>query len=686
MTTSALITGVTGQDGAYLSQLLLDQGYQVYGTYRRTSSVNFWRLEELGVLQHPDLHLVEYDLTDPGAAIRLLQHAEPAEVYNLAAQSFVGVSFDQPVTTAQITGLGPLHLLEAIRIVNPQIRFYQASTSELYGKIHEMPQTETTVFHPRSPYGVAKLFAHWSTVNYREAYGLFASSGILFNHECVTADTPLLVRTNGIVNVATADELVALRGKGSNSQFFAPPALEVWDGAQWTLVTGITATRRRPAEDNHRLLMVQARAAAVRTTAHHQLLDAAEHPVRADAVQAGDRLFLSAIFPETPAWTALLPEMAELLGLLTADGYVASDGSGIQFTNNDPELIERVATLWRMLLLGDSRIATSPSGFSTRLVTQLYLIGVGQNMAGWLREQMYSKRGYKRVPPLVLNAHLSIQAAYLHGYYAGDGLKRGNGESIKTNSALLAQGIYWLYANQGRLASVYVEQRQGRAYYQLNLPTATPTGNKGQHLRKDPAEIRTIAEWDTEHDDWVFDFETGSGLFMAGVGRAVIHNSPLRGKEFVTRKITDAVARIHLGQQETLELGNLDAQRDWGYAKEYVAGMHLMLQHATPDSYVLATGQTWPVRHFVELAFAAVGVTLDWQGRHEHEIGRDARTGQLRVRVNPQFYRPCEVDVLCGNPQKAREQLGWIPTTPLAELCRLMVAADLRRVERGFSF
>ncbi len=341
----ALITGVTGQDGAYLSQMLLDRGYRVYGTYRRTSSVNFWRLEELGVLHHPDLHLVEYDLTDPGASIRLLQSTEPTEVYNLAAQSFVGVSFDQPVTTAQITGLGPLHLLEAIRTVNPGIRFYQASTSELYGKIHEMPQTETTFFHPRSPYGVAKLFAHWSTVNYREAYGLFACSGILFNHE-----------------------------------------------------------------------------------------------------------------------------------------------------------------------------------------------------------------------------------------------------------------------------------------------------------------------------------------------------SELRGKEFVTRKITDAVARIHLGQQETLELGNLDAQRDWGYAKEYVEGMYRMLQHSEPDTYVLATGQTWPVRHFVELAFQAVGVILDWQGQNEHEIGRDARNGQLRVRVNPQFYRPCEVDVLCGNPQKARDRLGWVPTTSLEDLCRLMVAADLRRVERGFSF
>lgn len=341
----AIITGVTGQDGAYLTQLLLERDYRVYGTYRRTSSVNFWRLEELGVQNHPHLELVEYDLTDPGASIRLLQRAEPDEVYNLAAQSFVGVSFEQPVTTAQITGIGPLHLLEAIRIVNPKIRFYQASTSEMYGKIHELPQTETTFFHPRSPYGVAKLFAHWATVNYRESYDLFACSGILFNHE-----------------------------------------------------------------------------------------------------------------------------------------------------------------------------------------------------------------------------------------------------------------------------------------------------------------------------------------------------SPLRGKEFVTRKITDAAARIHLGQQAILELGNLDAQRDWGYALEYVEGMHRMLQHAEPDTYVLATNQTWTVRHFVELAFRAVGIELSWQGQAEQEQGRDARTGQLRVRVNPRFYRPCEVDLLQGNPAKARQQLGWEPRTELAELCRLMVEADLRRNQRGVSF
>ena len=179
----AIVTGITGQDGAYLAELLLEKGYTVYGTYRRTSSVNFWRIEELGIQNNPNLHLVEYDLTDLSASIRLLQTTEATEVYNLAAQSFVGVSFDQPVTTAEITGLGAVNLLEAIRIVNPKIRFYQASTSEMFGKVQAVPQKEDTPFYPRSPYGVAKLYAHWMTVNYRESYGIFATSGILFNHE-----------------------------------------------------------------------------------------------------------------------------------------------------------------------------------------------------------------------------------------------------------------------------------------------------------------------------------------------------------------------------------------------------------------------------------------------------------------------------------------------------------------------
>lgn len=342
---SVVITGITGQDGAYLAELLLAKGYTVYGTYRRTSSVNFWRIKELGIANHPNLRLVEFDLTDLSSAIRLLVVSGAMEVYNLAAQSFVGVSFDQPVATAEITGIGPLNLLEAIRIVNPKIRFYQASTSEMFGKVQAIPQIESTPFYPRSPYGVAKLYAHWITINYRESYGIFGCSGILFNHE-----------------------------------------------------------------------------------------------------------------------------------------------------------------------------------------------------------------------------------------------------------------------------------------------------------------------------------------------------SPLRGREFVTRKITDSIAKIKLDKQDVLELGNLDAKRDWGYAKDYVEGMWRMLQVDTPDTYVLATNRTETVRDFVTMACKAADINIVWEGANEQERGIDSATGKTIVAINPKFYRPAEVDLLIGNPEKAKRELGWTPKTTLEELCRMMVEADLRRNEIGFSF
>lgn len=359
---TAIITGITGQDGAYLSQLLLEKGYTVHGTYRRTSSVNFWRIEELGIQNHPNLHLVEYDLTDLGATIALLQKVQPDEIYNLAAQSFVGVSFDQPNTTAQITGIGALNLLEAIRLVNPGIRFYQASTSEMFGNVQAIPQIEDTPFYPRSPYGVAKLYAHWMTVNYRESYDIFGSSGILFNHE-----------------------------------------------------------------------------------------------------------------------------------------------------------------------------------------------------------------------------------------------------------------------------------------------------------------------------------------------------SPLRGREFVTRKITDSVAKIKQGKLDVLELGNMDAKRDWGFAKEYVEGMWRILQADEPDTFVLATNRTETVRDFVRMAFKAIGVELEFKGQGDGEYAviasinstlspafshgeRELKVGQSVLRVNPRFYRPAEVELLIGNPAKAKAQLGWEPKTTLEQLCQMMVEADLRRNTEGFSF
>ncbi len=320
---TALITGITGQDGAYLAELLLNKGYTVVGAERRASTRNRMRTNELGITD--DVVFADFDLADQGNMMRVLDKHQPDEVYNLAAQSFVALSFEQPVMTGDVTGLGVARLLEAVRTVNPKIRFYQASTSEMFGKVQAVPQNENTPFYPRSPYGVAKLYGHWLTVNYRESYELYACSGILFNHE-----------------------------------------------------------------------------------------------------------------------------------------------------------------------------------------------------------------------------------------------------------------------------------------------------------------------------------------------------SPLRGPEFVTRKITLAVARIKKGLQKELRLGNLDAKRDWGFAKEYVEGMYLMLQQSVPDDYVLATGETHTVEAFVEAAFAAAG--LQW---------RDF------VVIDPAFVRPAEVDLLLGDPGKAKEKLGWQPRTTFAELVALMVEADLARISVG---
>jgi len=334
----AFVTGITGQDGAYLTELLINKGYKVFGGYRRSSSQTFWRLSELGLLNHENLSLVEHDLTDLGSSIRVISTVAPDEVYNLAGQSFVGVSFTQPSTTVQISGLGALHILEAVRIVNPKIRCYQASSAEMFGKVQSVPQNEKTAFYPRSPYAVAKLFAHWSAVNYRESYGMFVASGILFNHE-----------------------------------------------------------------------------------------------------------------------------------------------------------------------------------------------------------------------------------------------------------------------------------------------------------------------------------------------------SPLRGAEFVTRKISHGVAKISLGQQEPMKLGNLDAKRDWGFAGEFVEGMWRMLQVDEPRTFVLATGITTSVRDFATHSFEAAGINLEWIHSGDSEVGRCAASGRTVVAVDPALRRPAEVDLLVGDPSDAKDILGWSPATTVRDLSRIMVAADLAR-------
>lgn len=659
----ALVTGVTGQDGSYLAELLLEKGYEVHGTVRRSSTETFERIEHL----RDRITLHQADLFDQRSLVDALRAAKPDEIYNLAAMSFVATSWIQPTLTAEFTGTGVTRMLEAMREVCPEARFYQASSSEMFGKVLEVPQTEDTPFYPRSPYGVAKVYGHFITVNYRESYDLHATSGILFNHECITEQTPVVVREDGVVSVKTPADLVALLRKGRSTQTFEPKGVtEIWDGDGWTLVNAITATRRRRTDPDHHLLAIETRAGVVDVTAHHHMLDADYEQVSARDVEEGDRLAVHEHFPASLEWTSLTPEMGELLGLLAADGYVARDGGHVRFTNNDPILRTRVAQLWSRCFLGDSTAWTGSSGWSEDASVEALNLHGAPGVGTWLRAQLYTATAHKQVPALVLNAVPEVQQAFLEGHYAGDGLKRGRGDSITTNSPVLAQGLVWLYGLQSRPISVYTEPREDRVYYRLNVGARITASAKGQHLRRDPAEVRRIREATPEADEWVFDLETESGHFCAGVGRLVVHNSPRRGLEFVTRKITWHAAAIKLGLRKELALGNLDAKRDWGYAKDYVKAMWLMLQQDTAEDFVIATGQANTVRECVEVAFDEAGL-----GDFEPY-----------VRIDPAFVRPAEVDLLIGDPTKAKEQLGWVPETSFEELIRLMTRADLAHLAR----
>src|SRR6185312_2919081 len=273
--------------------------------------------------------------------------------------------------TAEFTGVGVTRILEAMREACPEARFYQASSSEMFGKVLEVPQTEATPFYPRSPYGVAKAYGHFITVNYRESYDLHATSGILFNHECVSANTPLIVRQLGNIAIKTPAELVPLQRKGTSSQSFSPDNLiEVWDGEDWTFVKAITATRRRRTDPDHELLSIQTRGGVADVTAHHLMLDDDYEPILAREVGEGDDLAIADWMPETSGWTVATHEMAELLGLLAADGHVSRDGRHVRLTNNDFAVRARAMGLWSMVFMGSSREWTGTSGFDVEATVE----------------------------------------------------------------------------------------------------------------------------------------------------------------------------------------------------------------------------------------------------------------------------------------------------------------------------
>ncbi len=676
----ALITGITGQDGSYLSELLLEQGYEVHGIIRRTSTFNTDRIDHIYEDPHNErakLFLHYGDLTDGVTLRRILEEVKPVEIYNLGAQSHVRVSFDTPEYTADAVGMGTLRLLEAIRDYQQrtgiQVRFYQAGSSEMFGKVQEIPQKETTPFYPRSPYACAKVYAHWQTVNYRESYDLFACNGILFNHECVTAETPVIVRQDGLIDILPIEDIVPHRTEGKHGHRYTTDLspedrFEVWDANGWTEVTCMTATwngsKRKPNKQVHR---IAARGAVYHATSDHVVFvtkDEQPKELPAGEVMVGDSLALIDL-PQPTDQIDLTQTEAWLLGIIAAEGYVSENGK-VQVTNQDATLLDRVAASWRKITGGGSSRYVAPSGFEGGgEVIQLRLNG-NADYGRYIYNSLYSRSGHKRIPKRIVNACYQERLAFLQGFNAGDGLKSTpctyEFQGFKTASAVMAAGLYWMAVTTlNQRAIICTEEREGRIYYQINLNSPDVPGNKGQHLRRPLAEV--VKAQPIEYDNWLFDFATTSGTFHAGVGQGWIHNSPRRGETFVTRKITRALARIVAGKQKKLYLGNLDSKRDWGYAKDYVRGMWLMLQQDEPDDYVLATNETHSIREFMDIAFNYVN--LDW---HDY------------VEFDSRYLRPAEVDLLIGDSTKARQKLGWQPSVTFEELVILMVEADLEAI------
>jgi len=662
---TCLITGITGQDGSYLAEFLLNKGYKVYGVVRRNSTEPFDRIGHI----KDRIEFLQADLLDQLSLIDAIKTAQPDEVYNLAAQSFVPTSWVQPVLTGEFTALGVTRVLEAIKLVNPKIRFYQASSSEMFGAVKETPQNENTPFHPRSPYGVAKVYGHYITVNYRESYNIFACSGILFNHECVTSNTPVIIKKNGVIDILPIGELYPAKEKGSNKQTLdvSRDRLEVWDKNGFVRVTTVTSTKAKTRWEQKKIIRVVGRQTCLAATGDHLFyMQDGEKP--AGEIRPGDRAELVEL-PEAPGISSVTAEEAMLLGMFVADGsaYISDNHIRARFTNTNQKLRALFSRLWGMVTLGYTSEGMGVSGFPPYNEIEYLSLNGASEYNLWLLSKCYTQYGFKKVPSKILNSHIDVWRAFLKGYNLCDGLKRNRTKyeykNFKTNSPSLALALWWMAEKAlNQKLTLAVEERNGKIYYSMNLRSPIVVGSKGQHLVQDSFAILKTSQID--YSGWLVDFATETGTFHAGVGKSLIHNSPRRGLEFVTRKITDTVARIKLGMANELKLGNMDAKRDWGFAGDYVKAMWMMLQQKNPDDYVIATGKSHSVREFAELAFSHAGLDC-----------------KKYVKVDKSLLRPAEVNALIGDYSKAKKVLGWTPSVSFDELATMMVDSDIERLK-----
>jgi len=606
----AFLTGITGMDGSYLTEYLLDKGYDVWGMIRRCSNLNTTRIDH--IFHHPRLFLRYGELIDSSSLHRMFSEIEQRygedlerlEFYNLGAMSHVRVSFDEPEYTAQTDGVGVLKCLELILHSNmrDKIRFYQASTSELFGKVQEIPQTETTPFYPRSPYAVAKLFGYWTTKNYREAYGLFACNGILFNHESVPGGSPILYRrSDGRIDIRPIREMET-------------EGVEVLDDGGWTRVQAVSHYR----SETKTVFPIRTQTASLDLTTGHPVILANGMDKYCQDVTDKDVL-MTIGFRYTEKPSSLSVEACEWIGRLYHSSFSSYEDKMMVHHEDEEDRI-MMLFLWTQVCgrrgyqsQPDRTVFTLPDTFPT---------------------DFWNQDGTVRIPREILNGDRSQREAFLTGF--------GTTFPSGTFSPTLLQGLIYL---------------SGEAHVWL--------GRVGD---------RTVVS-DPSTVDY-YDVMTASGRFHCGLGDGLVHNSPRRGATFVTRKITLGLNKILRGETDRLVLGNLDAQRDWGHARDYCEGMWRILQHDEPDDYVLATNETHSVREFVETSFALRGIEIGWKGEGVDEVGYDKETGRDLIFIHPKYFRPAEVDLLIGDATKARDRLGWRPTIRFDELVCEMVNHD----------
>jgi len=660
MKKTALLTGINGQDGSYLAELLLSKGYIVHGIIR-SSSVSNSRIDH--ILDKIILHFS--DLAETANLVDLMYSLNPDEVYALGAQSHVKISFEVPEFTSDITGIGTLRLLEAIRKACPKARFYQAGSSEQFGSSLP-PQNESTLFKPESPYAVAKIFSYHMVHVYRKAYGLFATNGLLFNHESILYESPLIIKDdNNLIDVLPIGDIFkSHRWEGILDYY---KKCDVWNGLEFTKIIGGTSYQ----EKNKPMKLVQTVSSCYEATLDHVAFDENDNEIYTSDWKIGDNVF-DISYPSQNTTLSSDTKLAMFLGFVCGDGSI-SEGTEIRLTGCDKEELVVYGDMFSSLYGIQYKLSNCGPGQYENCKNDIWSLKFNcpKTLCQWLRSLLYTKNKEKRVPKYILNSSIEIKKAFFDGYYAADGRKKGNEQyeykGFTTSSATLCLGLIYIFKSFSiQRPKVKCEYRDGKRYYYTCFTTDKIDCKFGKGVTKNRNEIINII--DTSGNEF-FDIQTESKTFATGPNLFKVHNSERRGENFVTRKITRAATRIKLGLQDKLTLGNIDAHRDWGHARDYVRAMWMMLQHTEPDDFVVCSGSAHSVRDFLEIAFNK----LDLDPYKYLEIDKN-------------LFRPSEVDYLCGDSTKIKNILGWEPEISFADMVSLMIDYDMALAEKELKY